>query len=138
MKARYSLIFSLLVLVAANSCKTDKQKELPHLEQLENIKNGSKVFVIPGSGCAGCISEIELLAIKNQNSDSLFFIFTRLHSLKLFSNRFGKPFCESDNVIVDTNNIIQSESMELEIYPAVYTKIDGRILFEKHIKPGTK
>ena len=138
MKVRCNLMFSLLILIATNSCKTDKQKELQHLSQLENIKNGSKIFVVPGSGCSGCISEIESLAIKNQNSDSLFFIFTRLHSLKLFGNRFGKSFCESDNVIIDTNNIIQSESMELAIYPVLYTKIDGRIVFEKYIKPATK
>lgn len=135
MKVKYILMVSALILFTLNSCKVDRQGELPYFSQLVNVKNGAKVFVIPGSGCSGCISDIESLAIRNQNSDSLFFIFTRLNSMKLFANRFGKSFCESGNVLIDSHNIIKAGSMELEIYPALYTKKDGRFVFEKHIKP---
>lgn len=135
MKVKYISIVSALTFFTLNSCKVDRQSELPYFSQLVNAKNGAKVFVIPGSGCSGCISDIESMAIRNKNSDSLFFIFTRLHSLKLFANRFGKSFYESGNVLIDTHNIIKAESMELEIYPALYTKREGKIVFEKHIKP---
>lgn len=135
MKVKYILRFSLLILIATNSCKRNKKEELPVFPQLEKIKNGTKIYVIPGSGCSGCISVIESLAINNQNSDSLFFIFTRLNSLKLFRNRFGISFWKSTNILIDTNNTIHYNNRKLEIYPLLYYKINGQIVFEKYIKP---
>ncbi len=136
MKIIFFLMFSLSMLTNICSCKIayDKNK-LSGFKQLQNIKDGSSIYVIPGSGCTGCISDIENFALKNGNSDTVFFVFTRLNSFKLFRNRFGNSFISSKNIIIDTANIYTFEEKNLEIYPVVYKKRNGKILLITHLKP---
>ena len=137
MKIIFTLIFLLFSLIELNSCRatTQQSDQLLEFKQLEKIREGSKVFIIPGSGCTGCITDIENTAIHNLNSDSLYFIFTRLTSFKLFRNRFGNTFIESKNVLLDTGNIFQYKNNESDIYPVMYKKIKGKIIFQKYLKP---
>jgi hypothetical protein len=129
-------MFSLSVLTKICSCKNIENKgELTAFKQLYNIKEGSIVYIIPGSGCTGCISDIEKIAMNNTNSDSVFFVFTRLNSLKLFRNRFGKSFIESKNIILDTSNFFHYKNETLEIYPVMYKKTNGKLLFNTYLKP---
>ncbi len=137
MKTTFVLIFLLFAVMVMNSCKTTIEKnELTEFTQLKNIKNGTKVFIIPGSGCTGCISDVENYAINNKNSDTLYFIFTRLKSVKLFRNRFGNSFVESKNIILDTGNTYQYKDNKMDIYPVMYKMENEKIILVNYLKPS--
>ena len=136
MKTTCFLMFLTFAIIIGNSCKTTPiNQALKEFNELKNIKEGSKITIIPGSGCTGCIKGIESFAIENANSDSLFFIFTRINSLKLFRNRFGNSFVNSPNIIVDIENKFKYENKDYEIYPVEYKKQNGIIFLNKYLKP---
>ncbi len=135
MRTTCFLMFLTLMIITGNSCKTAPNNQpLKEFGELENIKEGAKITIIPGSGCTGCISGIESFAMQNANSDSLFFVFTRINSIKLFHNRFGKSFINSPNIILDTENKFKYENKDYEIYPVEYKKMGRVIVLNKYLK----
>lgn len=122
-------------LLLSNCKRSGKDNGLTKFTKLQNLRDGTQIYIIPGSGCTGCISEIEKSALDNKDSDSSFYVFTRLHSLKLFKNRFGSAFLERSNVIIDTGNIFQYENTKNEIYPVAYKKLNGKFILDRYLKP---
>lgn len=124
----------LLLMVSQNSCKTERESGLENFGQLKKARNGATVFVIPGSGCTGCISGIETMALNNLNNDSLYFVFTRINSVKLFKSRY-KQNITSYNLIMDTTNAYNYPDQKFDIYPVMYKKRNGVIEFIQYKKP---
>ena len=67
-------------------------------------RESSTIYVIPNSGCSGCITNAETYAMENQD-DSSVYLFTRISSMKLFKSRFEKEFLGRKDVIIDSNNL---------------------------------
>lgn len=136
MKIIFTLIF-ITIAVSLISCRNSA--EIPvgfnSFKQLANIQNGTRIYVIPGSGCTGCISNVEQMALNSQQSKKDYFIFTRLKSMKLFRNRFGAAFMNSSNIVLDTTNLIIYPDVKFEIYPMVFTKRKEKIIFDSYLKP---
>ncbi|MCC7378431.1 MAG: hypothetical protein IT255_03630 [Chitinophagaceae bacterium] len=123
------------MITGISSCTQNKSNpSIGLFEQLRNIKPGSLVFVIPGSGCAGCISNIEELALENVNCDSMFFLFTKLQSLKIFKLKFKKLY-GAKNIIVDSLNNFVYENELNEIYPVKYQEKNNKIELVEYLKP---
>lgn len=130
-----SIFLMSMALLLSNCKRSGTDNGLAKFNNLKTLRSGTKIYVIPGSGCTGCISEIEKLALDNKGSDSFFYIFTRLHSLKLFRNRFGSSFLERHNVIIDTGNIFQYENNKNDIYPVAYKIVNGKFILDRYLKP---
>lgn len=125
----------MLLIVAALSCQNNEDKfQLSSFEKLKDVKDDCLIYVLPGSGCNGCISNIENLALENVNSSNKYFVFTRLISLKIFKTRF-KTLYNADNVIIDTLNQFVYLNKKNEIYPVMFRKKNQKYKFVKFIKP---
>jgi hypothetical protein len=131
MKTRYFIIY-LLVLSQILSCKNDEGSKdfLFALPTVRAAPENTKFIVIPGSGCTGCISEQEEFAKKHLDSDSVYFIFTRIRSMKVFKQKFPM-FLTAKNIYLDTSNQYTFPEGSEEIYPLTYQKIDGSLKLEK-------
>jgi hypothetical protein len=119
-----------------NGCKEKNELEsLKLFSQIDSLKNHNLLYIIPGSGCTGCISEIETLAINNVTEPHKYFLFTRIKSVKLFKNRFGQDFISRKNVILDTSNLFKFPANCKDIYPLLLTCIKGELEVVKSFKP---
>ncbi|MEQ1554643.1 MAG: hypothetical protein ABL929_10715, partial [Ferruginibacter sp.] len=100
------MIYSLSIVLLLGSCKRKDNLEcIKKFKQLDSLKNKDNLYIIPGSGCTGCISDIETLALNNVTNPNKYFLFTKIKSVKLFKNRFGIDFIKHKNVILDTANL---------------------------------
>ncbi len=118
-----------------SGCKYDKFNDsLSHFKELNDVGENSKIYIIPGSGCTDSISSAEELALKNINSDSHYFIFTEIRSLKIFKNKFPQLYI-AKNVIVDSLNYFKYPNDQYRIYPIVYKMVSKNLEFFQYLKP---
>ena len=125
----------MIVLLLISCQKKDNLDCLQSFDQLKSLKNYDSIYVIPGSGCTGCISEIESLAMKSVDNKNVYFLFTKINSVKLFKNRFGIEFMKKQNVILDTSNLFTFPSSYKEIYPILLSNHKSQIFVLKSFKP---
>ncbi len=136
MKNIYILTYLPLIVLLLGSCKPNDNLESIHVfKQLAVLEDKDDVYIIPGSGCTGCISDIETLAINNVNKPNKYFLFTKIKSVKLFRNRFGVDFINHKNVILDTANLFKYPNNYSDIYPLLLSNVNGRIKVTKSFKP---
>jgi hypothetical protein len=125
-----------LTVLLLGSCKPkDNLESLKFFKQLDALKNKDNVYIIPGSGCTGCISDIETLAISKVKDSNKYFLFTKIKSVKLFRNRFGTDFINHKNVILDTTNLFEYPNNYNDIYPLLLSNENGVIKVTKSFKP---
>ena len=134
MKIHYIFICILLVF-SKSSCKSESEidNQLKEFKLLEKAKNNSFVYVIPGAGCTGCISEAEKIATEKMNNDSFYFLFTRINSIKLFKLKFPNLF-KANNVIIDSQNIYIYTQQKFDIYPRIYLKKENSYVLKEYLK----
>jgi hypothetical protein len=125
-----------LIALLLGSCKPkDNLESLAVFKQLTALKDKDNIYIIPGSGCTGCISDIETLAINTVNNPNKYFLFTKIKSVKLFRNRFGSDFINHKNVILDTANLFKYPNNYSDIYPLLLSKANGIFKVTKSFKP---
>jgi hypothetical protein len=134
MKITSILSYLILSLMLSNCNKKPQNSITENFPELTNIPIQSKIFVIPGSGCSGCINEIETVATSNVNRDSIYFIFTKIKSLKLFKSKF-KGLIDARNVIIDSANKYSYPDKSFEIYPVFYQKGEQSVKLVEYMKP---
>ncbi len=136
MRNTFILIYSLLIVWLLGSCKPKENLEsLKVFKQLSALNDKDLVYIIPGSGCTGCISDIETLAMNNLNAPTKYFVFTKIKSVKLFRNRFGVEFINHKNVILDTTNLFKYPKNYNDIYPLLVSNESGVFTVKKSLKP---
>lgn len=118
---------------------TSCSRNVPNNEMFKDIMQRNDietklVYVLPTYGCGGCISEVEKLANDKLNNDTIFFIFTRINSLKRFKNEF-RELISADNVIIDSNSLFAFDHLDYNIYPLLYELTNREVKFLKYIKP---
>lgn len=84
-------------------------------------KDGVIVYVIPGAGRPGCISNAEDIAINKMGNDSFYFVFKRINSMKLLCNKL-KYSVKISNFILDTANLYKFPDAYVGLYPILYKK----------------
>ena len=130
MKNKYSL-FILLSILSFNSCKektyyTEVTKVLES-ELDEKLKDYDKIFIIPGSGCTGCITSAEDFFIENVKNKKNKFIFTHNFSRKNLVLKLYKENLEQENVLIDDKNIFYLDKYEEKIYPITIELVGGKV-----------
>jgi hypothetical protein len=136
MKNTFILTYLLLIVLLFGSCKSnDNLESLKVFKQLALSKNKDNIYVIPGSGCTGCISDLETLAINNVSDSNKYFLFTKIESVKLFRNRFGIDFINHKNVILDTADLFKYPNNNSDIYPLLLSNVNGVFKVIKSFKP---
>jgi hypothetical protein len=136
MKNTFILTYLLLIVLLLGSCKSnDNLESLKVFKQLALSRNKDNIYVIPGSGCTGCISDIETLAINNVSDSNKYFLFTKIKSVKLFRNRFGIDFINHKNVILDTADLFKYPNNNSDIYPLLLSNVNGVFKVIKSFKP---
>lgn len=125
----------MIVLLLGSCQPKDNLKSLELFKQLTSLKDKDNVYIIPGSGCTGCISDIETLAMNNVHNPNKYFLFTKIKSVKLFRNRFGIDFINNQNVILDTLNLFKYPKGYSEIYPLLLSNVRGTLKVMHSFKP---
>lgn len=120
-------ILSLILLVFV-SCSQDNNEfeskidrdSLQNLLEIQDLGLASfkKIVIIPNAGCDGCISDAEKKFIDNYKSLDTLFVFTRIADIKLFSNSLPDKALKSKNVLIDTNNSLNSFGFQ-SMYPSI-------------------
>lgn len=105
---------------------------MPELKK--SIPDKATIYVIPGSGCIGWISNVEELALNNKDTTNKYFVFTRIKSIKLFKLKFGSVF-NIKNIIIDSLNKFQFLVESKSIYPAKYIYSNKKFKLIKYYEP---
>lgn len=112
---KYLSIFLLSILLIACS-EIKKQSQLKMVDR--TLKSAMKVYgletsranyfayvIIPGTGCAGCITHAEMLLHENiELSDRVCFVLTNIESLKMLRNKLGNDVLDRVNVVLDKDD----------------------------------
>lgn len=122
------------LLIILNSCKTNSEffNDFPELNGM--LKDNSNIYVIPGSGCTGCISDMEQFALNNKGNNVNYFIFTRIKSVKLFKVKFSEIW-NSPNTIIDSLNKFNYPDEAKSIYPVKFSYSSNNFKIVKYYEP---
>ncbi len=85
-KAQNINVFAFLVLISmfVYACESGNSTYKTNLRAyVESKTNVDSVFIIPASGCSGCIDKTINFSLRNQSSKNTFYIFTRINDFKL-------------------------------------------------------
>lgn len=133
----YTILLSLTVL--SFSCnKSIQEKEKDQLmDAVDNIainKNTDWIVVLPGLGCSGCIQEAEDFLKKNSNNKKIFFVLTKIESLKILQQKTGVKIAEHSNVLIDRADqfIVPTDN---SIYPCIIKFTDGKFVSHEFQSP---
>ena len=121
-------ILVLLVVLLLCGCQSEYEANIKvNIEEMlrNNSASYEKVYIIPGVGCSGCITNAENFYKLNHSDSTVLFIFTGIKSLKVLRKKYSSIcFEDSDNVIIDTDRVFYSYSDEESFYPHVVV-LDG-------------
>jgi hypothetical protein len=93
----------------------------------DSLKDYDRVYVIPGSGCTGCINSAENFFLENVKNRKNKFILTYNFSIKNLALKLKKENLEQENVLIDTKNIFYLEKYKERIYPIALELEKGKI-----------
>jgi hypothetical protein len=120
-----TFIFVITICLAACKGNTHETQLLEEINQGKPLTGISKVLVIPGEGCPGCISDAADFATQKIDSmKNVMVIFTRVLDRKLLKLKFPNTFLTHERVRIDTNNVL-SQTKLLGAYPVVFYLKDG-------------
>ncbi len=100
------------------------------------LKNDT-IFIIPGSGCLGCILYAQELVVENiKNSDKeITFILTRVDDFKIMKRHLGiTDKSKARNIIYDKQNRLGQLGYR-SIYPLIVTLCHGKIVKIEFLTP---
>ena len=116
------------ILICSSCHKSAKEIETDYVKNFIEtlpINNDIKWIVIqPGLGCPGCIQEGEQFMKKNVSNKSIYFVLTKIVSLKILSYKVGIDIKKCNNVYADVDNLFILPSND-NIYPCI-VKIDNK------------
>ncbi len=100
-------------------------------------KDKTLLFIIPNSGCSGCISSIEHFLLENEfyKKTNALIIFTNIKDFKAFKNRYEKyGFLSFKNVFVDKKNMFLKNGF-VSFYPEFLIINNAKISSRQFIEP---
>lgn len=122
-----------LITLLLFSCgkKTDKEIESGYINAFLKHVNISKetnwVVILPGLGCHGCIQEGEQFMKDNVKKKGVYFILTKIESLKILQNKIGVDLKTQSNVYADKENALNIPTNN-NIYPCIVRLENGKII----------
>lgn len=121
------------------SCKkTDKERETESIKDgMEQLKLSEKtdwLVILPGLGCTGCIQEGEAFVKDNIANPKIFFVVTKLQSLKILQQKIGTKIEGRPNVFIDTKSTFSIPTSN-GIYPCIVQLENGKIIDHEFQSP---
>lgn len=121
-----------LVLLVSNSCERGYERFVT--ENLEGVfgdtlKLYSRVIIIPGSGCTGCISSAENYFKSHSDDTTCLYVFTNYYSFKGMKVRLGGSgnICRR-NTFLDSTNVFQNKDFVQCEYPFSVSLQNGKVV----------
>lgn len=96
--------------------------------------NSDSVFIIPATGCSGCISKAVLFAQKHQAGRNRFYFVTNIYDFKLLKNQLRVEPNNKSNFYFDKSNALSSLGYK-DIYPHLYIRHDRKLESVRIITP---
>jgi len=137
-KLLFYTILSSLIAFSFSCNKSIQEKERDQLaDAVDNIgikKDIDWIVILPGLGCSGCIQEAEDFLKKNANNKRIFFVLTKIESLKILQQKTGVKIDEHSNIIVDRTDqfIVPTDN---SIYPCIIKFSEGEFLSHEFQSP---
>ena len=124
------------------SCNNKKQDNntvestaiLRGIERAEIENTNEWIVILPGLGCPGCIQEGEAFMQQFIDSTKVFFVLTKIESLKILQQKIGKSLKERKNIYIDNQGIFDIPT-DNSIYPCILQLKDGKIVKHQFQSP---
>ncbi|NLR62583.1 hypothetical protein HGH93_31110 [Chitinophaga polysaccharea] len=139
---RLYVLMTLSILVFSQ-CKSFKKSD-SDLE-METISTGLKkasfqapkkwMVILPGLGCNGCIQEGEAFMRDFIDSTGIFFILTKVQSVKILQQKIGKHINNRVNVFIDNDGVFSLPTKNV-IYPCIVQLDNGKIVKHQFQSPA--
>lgn len=137
---RNKVFYILLVLIF--SCTSNNQKDKILNDVIFNLSKNEKlikqidaIFLIPMSGCSGCIhNAVHFMRHQIDDYDNLLFIMTNIQSKKMFKVEMGDSIMSYSNFYTDYDDI-SYELHPVNPYPIIFYLKKGNITKEVNLSP---
>lgn len=111
-------------LMGCNSSSFKVKEYLASADYLDK-DNFKYIVIIPGAGCAGCISYVEDFYTRYNKEKSIYYVFTNIVSQKILKNKVlineSNTFCDVENKVMDFY------PADMKIYPCVLELNSGEV-----------
>lgn len=137
--------FCAILIIAMIFCGSCKIKRTDSDAEVDSIETGLKkaipgkaknwVVILPGLGCNGCIQEGEAFMRDYVDSANIFFILTKVQSLKILQLKIGKTINNRANVYIDQDGFFNIPTKNV-VYPCIAQLKDGNIVAHQFQSPA--
>lgn len=135
-----TITIAIFILIISTSCgKGEKEIERDYIESIQKkgiINDSIKWMVIlPGLGCHGCIQEGEVFMRDNINNREIFYVLTRIESLKILQHKIGLDLRAHENVYIEGqgDQILPTNN---RVYPCIVYIEKGEVVSHEFQSPG--
>lgn len=126
---------SVLIFVFCNSCESkietenDRETEFisKSLGKLSVPASIEWLVILPGLGCNGCIQEGEAFMKDYFDTKNVYFILTKIQSLKILEQKIGKKVKNRTNVLIDNSGQFDVPTKN-QIYPCIVHLKNAKII----------
>ena len=137
-KQVHIFVFVVIVL-AVGSCKksaqdTETDNLTASITKIQVDKQVKWIVVLPSLGCHGCIQEGEAFVKKYIQNKSIFFVLTRISSLKILQQKIGVQLKGCPNVHVDYDDVFNVHT-DNNVYPCIVQLENGKVIEHEFQSP---
>lgn len=139
MKKKLIIFFTLPLFFIFIACeKNEKAIEQEHydaaLKKVELADTVKWIVILPELGCKGCIQEAEIFMKEQVENPAIFFVLTRVESLKVLQKKIGITVKNHHNVFVDKEYAFDIPTNN-SIYPCIIKVENGKIVAHEFQSP---
>ncbi|WP_037315974.1 hypothetical protein [Salegentibacter sp. Hel_I_6] len=134
------LILAVLTLLVSTSC--DKKVKDVEKDYITKIQDKSQLnettewlVILPGLGCHGCIKEGEVFMRDNIDNEKIFFVLTRVESLKILQHKIDINLKDHKNIYVQKEGGVNMPTNN-RIYPCIVYLEKGEVKSYEFQEPG--
>lgn len=123
------------------SCEQDTDKKFFQSVLAENAIDDKYniLFIVPGSGCHGCITGAEYFTKENYSKyPNVLFVFTSIKSIKVLNLKLGTKVVHADNILLDINNDFFNYKSKRNIYPTIIHLRKGHVHMVNYLSPESE
>ncbi len=140
MKNKILLSTVLIFFLSVYSCKKDEkafEKEYINnlIDKLSFNEDTKWLVILPGLGCQGCIQEGEVFIRDYVNNKEIYFVLTKIESLKILQNKLEIKINEHSNIYTDKQVGNDMRSIN-SIYPCIVRLENGEMQSYEFQAPG--
>ena len=124
----FTILLSALFFLSCNKTEVEIENEylVNKVNGFSKINGQKWLVILPGLGCKGCIQEAEQFMKNNVKNKNVFFVLTKVESLKLLSQKTGINISDHKNIYVDRENYFNLPSNNT-IYPLIIEMDKGEM-----------